>query len=261
MIYDLQKGSLLKRASAFLLDAILLAILAVGFALLLSSIFGYNRYNNIYSEGIDRYSREYNIDFESIVSQADYEVLSEEQRANYEAAIDAMNNDWEMLNAMNVIIRMIVAIASASIVLSYMVIEFLLPFIFKNGQTVGKKIFGLAVMRKNGVRIHAISLFLRTFMGKYVIETMIPVLIIIVTIFNAIGIMPGPGLIGFLIILVLVLGNLGMLFFSKTNSMIHDVVSDTVVVDMASQMIFEDERTMVEYKARKAAEEAAKDRD
>ncbi len=261
MIYDLQKGSLLKRASAFLLDAILLAILAVGFALFLSSIFGYNKYNNIYSDGLDRYAKQYNVDFESIVSQADYDALSEEQRANYEAAIDAMNNDWEMLNAMNVIVRMIVAIASASIFLSFMVLEFVLPMIFKNGQTVGKKIFGLAVMRKNGVRIRSISLFLRTFLGKYVVETMIPVLIIIVTIFNAIGIMPGPGLTGFVIILVLVLGNLGMLFFTRTNSMIHDAVADTVVVDMASQMIFEDEKTMVEYKANKAAEEAAKSRD
>ena len=261
MIYDLQKGSLLKRASAFLLDAILLAIIAVGFALILSSIFGYNKYNNIYSEGSDKYARQYNVDFENIVSQADYDALTQEERANYEAAIDAMNNDWEILNAMNVIVRMIVAITSVSIFLGFMVIEFLLPMIFKNGQTVGKKIFGLAVMRKNGVRIRAITLFLRTFLGKYVIETMIPVLIILVTIFNAIGIMPGPGLIGFGIVLGLLLVNVLMLFTTKTNSMIHDAVSDCVVVDMASQLIFEDEKSMIEYKANKAAEEAAAKRD
>ncbi len=261
MIYDLQKGSLLKRASAFLLDAILLAILAVGFALILSSIFGYNKYNNIYADGLERYSKQYNVDFEKIISQADYDALSEQERANYEAAIDALNNDFEVLNAMNVLIRMIVAIASVSIFLSFMVLEFILPMVFKNGQTVGKKIFGLAVMKKNGVRVRAISLFARTFLGKYVIETMIPVLIVIVTIFNAMGIMPGPGLMGFGLVLVLFFVNGGMLFFSKTNSMLHDAVADTVVVDMASQMIFEDEKSMVEYKAKKAAEEAAASRD
>ena len=38
MIYDLQKASLLKRASAFLLDIILLIVLATGVGLLVSVI-------------------------------------------------------------------------------------------------------------------------------------------------------------------------------------------------------------------------------
>ena len=37
---------------------------------------------------------------------------------------------------------------------------------------------------------------------------------------------------------------------TKTNSCIHDVLSYSVVVDMASQMIFESEAALTEYKNR-----------
>ena len=66
---------------------------------------------------------------------------------------------------------------------------------------------------------------------------------------------------GFAIVLGLLLVNVVMIFTTKTNSMIHDAISDCVVVDMASQMIFEDEKSMIEYKAKKAAEEVARDKD
>ena len=139
-----------------------------------------------------------------------------------------------------------------------MVTEFIIPLIMKNGQTVGKKIFGLAVMRVNGVRIRTVSLFIRTFLGKYVIETMIPVLIALMIIFNAIGIMGGPGIMGLIFVGLLLIGQVLLLCFTKTKSMIHDIISDCVVVDMASQLIFDDEQSMLQYKAQKSAEIAAK---
>ena len=258
MIYDLQKGSLLKRASAFLLDGILLVIVAVGFAFALSAILDYNRYSDIYSEGIRRYSEEYNINFEDIVTEAQFNALTEEQRQNYEAAINAMNEDLEILNALNAIVRMIVAIASVSFFLAFLVIEYILPLIFKNGQTVGKKVFGLGVMRSNGVRVRPISLFARTFLGKYVVETMIPVLVAMMIIFNAIGVMPSPGLFGPILVLLLLIAQIVLIAATKTNSMIHDIVSDCVVVDLASQMIFDSEQAKVKYIEEKAAEEAAR---
>ena len=256
MIYDLQKGSLLKRASAFILDGILLVILAVGFAFAASAIFHYNTYSQMYSDGIDRYAAEYGIDFDSVLSQADYDALSEADRANYDAAVDAMNTDPEIMRALNVIVRMIITMVSVSLFLSFMVIEFIIPLIMKNGQTVGKRIFGLAVMRVNGVRIRAVPLFIRTFLGKYVIETMIPVLIAMMIIFNAVGIMGGPGIMGLVFVGLLLLGQIVLVWRTKTSSMIHDIVSDCVVVDMSSQMIFDSEEAMFEYKARKSAEAA-----
>jgi len=42
MIYDLQRANMWKRISAYLLDAILLGMVVVGFAFLLSGVLGYD---------------------------------------------------------------------------------------------------------------------------------------------------------------------------------------------------------------------------
>ena len=258
MIYDLQKGSLLKRASAFLLDGILLVILATGFAFALSAIFQYNKVSQQYSDGMDYYAAKYQIDFDSVVSQEPYEALDEAQRANYDKAIEAMNNDADLVHALNTLVVMIVAIVSLAVFLAYAVIEYMFPMIFKNGQTVGKKVFGLGVMRTNGVKIGPVALFIRTFFGKYIVETMIPVLIAMMLIFHAIGIMGSTGLMGPLFVLGLFILEVVMVAVTKTNSMLHDKLADCVVVDLESQKIFDDEQSMVEYKANIAAQNAQK---
>lgn len=232
--------------------------MAVGFAFGISAIFDYNTYSDTYSNGIERYAQQYGVDFESIVSQADFDALTPAERQNYEAAVNAMNEDVEILNALSAIVRLIVAITSVSVFLAFLALEFVVPLILKNGQTVGKKVFGLGVMRTNGVKVRGISLFIRTFLGKYVVETMIPVLVVMMIIFHAIGVMPGVGLFGPLVVLALLIIQIVMVTMTKTNSMIHDMVSDCVVVDLASQMIFDSEKAMIEYKTKKAAEEAAR---
>ena len=250
LIYDLQKGSIVKRASAFLLDVILLAIVAVGFACLLSVIFGYDNYSDSYIEGIEKYRKQYNVNFE--ITQQQYQAFSPEEKANWDNAYNALISDMEVVKAYNVMTTMIVTITSVSIFLSYMALEFVVPCILKDGQTVGKKVFGLAVMRTNGVQLTAVPLFIRTFLGKYVIETMIPVLVLIMILFNIIGI------IGPLLVLILGIVQLVLVITTKTNSMLHDLLSDSVVVDMSSQLIFKTEEELIEYKTKIAAEKAAK---
>ena len=258
MIYDLQKGSLLKRVSAFLLDGILLVILVTGFALGLSAIFGYNTYSDEYQASMERYAKEYGIDFESITTEEAYNALPEAEKNKYEAVLDAMNKDERLLHVLNTMVYIILGVLSASIFLAYAIIEFIFPLIFKNGQTVGKKIFGLGVMRTNGVRIRGVSLFVRTFLGKFVVETMLPTLIIMMYILSAFGVMASLGLIGLILLASLLIGEIIAMAVTKTNSMIHDLVSDCVVVDLASQMIFEDQESMLEYKKKVAEEEATK---
>ena len=255
MIYDLQKGSLLKRASAFLLDGILLVILITGFAFAFSAIFRYNYYADIYDAGLTRYSERFGIDFNDIMDESS---LTDEQKAVYNDALDAMNDDGEMVHAFNMMISIIVAEISLAIVFSFMVLEFVLPLILKNGQTVGKKIFGLGVMKNNGIRIRAVSLFLRTFLGKCIIETMLPVLIVIMVFFSAWSIIPSIGWFGPIVIMVLFVAQVILIFGTKKHTMIHDLISDCVVVDLASQMIFDDEQARIDYIAKKDAEEASR---
>ena len=255
MIYDLQKGSLLKRASAFLLDGILLVILITGFAFAFSAIFRYNHYVDIYTAALDGYSEQFNIDLSNVPEESS---LTEEEKALYYDAWDAMNEDTEMIKAFNMMIAIIVMELSFSIILSYMLLEFMIPMILKNGQTVGKKIFGLGVMRTNGVRVRGVSLFIRTFLGKCVIETMVPAMIVAMVLFSASGIMPSVGMFGPIVIVCLFVAQVILVFWTKKHMMIHDLLSDCIVVDLGSQMIFDSEQARIDYITKKDAEEAAR---
>ena len=131
-----------------------------------------------------------------------------------------------------------------------LVLEFIIPLVFKNGQTIGKKIFGIAVIRPNGVKAGHVCFFIRALLGKYAIETMIPILLFMMMMFGMIGVVAPLVLIGIVILEIAVFATSG------TNSLIHDVLSDTVSVDLSSQMIFDSENDLISYKAKLAAERA-----
>ena len=228
------KAGLSKRASAFFIDVVLLLLLAVALAYVLSLAFGYSRFSQAYSSGIERYAAQYNVQFDKVVSQADFDALTDQQKASYEAAVAAMNEDTEILDALSSMVRLIFLIAALSLFLAFMALEFIVPLFLKQGRTLGKKAFGLSVTKKDGSPLGPVPLLVRTFVGKYLIETMIPVLIIIITIFNAIGLMNGPGIIGFAIILVIVISNLALVFISANGCAIHDHIADTIVVSSDS---------------------------
>ncbi len=250
MIFDLQKASIWKRASAFLFDFILFGILAIGFAFLLSTITHYDSYSATYTNKLTFYEQSYGTSFE--YTKAEFNELSKTEQDSYMSARDALFYDMEAMYAYNMMVDLMQLITSLSIFLAYFVLDFIIPIIFKNGQTLGKKIFGIAVMRTNGVKINNISLFIRTFLGKFAIETMVPVLIIIMILFNSIGLM-GTIIIGLILLLQLIL-----FFATKKNSLIHDLLSDTVVVDFASQMIYNSEEELIDAKKKAAAEKASK---
>ncbi len=250
MIFDLQKASIWKRASAFLFDSILFGILAVGFAFLLSTITNYDKYSTTYTDKLAAYEQQYGTTFDYTEDQ--YDNLSREEQDSYMNARNALYQDMEAMYAYNMMIDLILLVTSLSILLSFLCLEFIIPILFKNGQTLGKKIFGIAVMRTNAVKMNNVSLFIRTFLGKYAIETMIPVLIVLMILAGVIGIV-GPIVMGLILLLQIIL-----MCATKTNSLIHDLLSDTVVVDYASQMIYDSEEALIEAKKRAAAEKVDK---
>ena len=248
MVFDLQKASVWKRASAFLFDFILLTILVVAFALLLSWVTGYDGYSDTYYGRMTECEQMYGTSFGYTREQFD-ELDAKGQKA-YMDAYNALVSDENAMYAYRMMVNLIMLITSISIFLSYLVLDFIIPIVLKDGRTVGKKIFGIAVMRTNGVRMNKISLFIRTFLGKYAIETMVPVLIVTMVLFNTIGIV-GPIVVGLILVLEVIL-----MIATKTNSMIHDLLADTVVVDYASQMIYDSEEALVEAKRQAALDKA-----
>lgn len=249
MICDLQKASLLKRFSAFLLDFILICIIAVGAAALFSLILNfdktydvyYDRYEIVFQASDEQIRQELGIDF----SWTDgVDKLTPEQKTKYDQYVEklseALNKDEQLVIAYNNVIILTLTIVPLSIFVAFVLLEFVVPLILKNGQTVGKKVFGIAVCHTNGVRLRTFSLFVRGVIGKYTIETMVPIFLILMMFFR--GGVTALVVIGLLLVLQLVL-----LIKTKTRSFIHDVISYSCEVDLSSQMIFDTEDDRLRY--------------
>lgn len=249
MVNELQKAGMWKRLAAWMFDEILIIILAVGLGFLLSALLGYNRYNETVQQAYAKYEAEYGITFE--ITANEYQAMSEDQRQNYDAAYRALTADEEAMRAYNMTLQLSVAMTSLGIFFAVLVWEFFVPLYLKDGRTLGKKIFGLCVMRNDGVRVNNLQLFARAILGKFAIETMIPVYIVTMFLLNAMDIT------GTVVILGLLIGQLVCLGVTRTNSAIHDLLAGTVVVDV-SQRIFPSTEALVEFQKQVAAEQAAR---
>jgi len=90
--------------------------------------------------------------------------------------------------------------------------------------------------------MNTLQLLVRTLLGKFTIETMIPVYGVLMIIFGTAN--PVMLLISFVLLAV----QLVVILATYTNSCIHDLLAGTVVVDASSQMIFETPEALLAYK-------------
>lgn len=250
MVYDLQKASFLKRTAAWMFDGIVTTILAVGFGFLLSLLLGYDGYDQSLDEAYAKYEQEFGITFE--ISQDEYLEMTEDQRQNYDAAYDALIADQDAVYAYNMILNLTIVITSIGILLAVLLWELVIPLWLGNGQTLGKKIFSLCLVRNDGVKLNNMQLFARAVLGKFAIETMIPVFLVMMIFWGIVG-LPGT-----LVLFVLLAAELLCLIISRNNCAIHDLLAGTVVVDITSQMIFRTTEDLIEFKKQVAAEQAAR---
>lgn len=242
MVYDLQKASLLKRASAWILDMILLLVLVTGFATVISSALHFDSHTQVVAQRQAHYEGQYGVKFE--MTQEEYEKLTPEQKQITEEAYKAFAEDKEAIYHYNMIVSLSMVILSLSVLLGFLGLEFAVPLLFGNGQTVGKRVFGIAVMKQNGVKVNAVTMFVRTVLGKFTFEAMLPLLLLLMMLLGLIGIV-GPG-----VILALLVAEIIIMITSRTNATIHDKLAQTVAVDMHSQLIFASEEELMAYKQR-----------
>ena len=247
MIYSIQNASLWKRMSALLLDFIILLILTTGFAFVISLITNYSYYDEELHKCYDQYEEEYGCKID--ISSSEYEALSEEEQQKYQDMFAALNADENVLYFYNTTINLTMVIVSIGVFLAVLIAEFVVPLFLKNGQTLGKKIFAIGVVKNNSVRITHLQLFIRSILGKYAIELMVPILLTILILVGH----------GNLIIILLLFGILifqtMLCIFTKNRQPIHDILAYTVVVDMQTQMIFDSEAELLEYKKNNHLEE------
>lgn len=249
MIYDLQRASMWKRISAWLLDAILLCIIATLMALVLAAVTNYDGYSEQLDARYTYFEEQYGVSRN--LTQEQVNAMTDEERANLTAASNAIAADEEALYAYNMMLQLIIIMTSFGILLGYVVLEFAVPMVLGNGQTIGKKVFSLGVMQQNGVRVNGVCMFIRTVLGKYAIETMIPVMMVLMLFFGTIG------TVGWIIIGVIGIVQIALLITTRERCMIHDKLANTVTVDLPSQMIFKTQEDLIAYKEKVAAEKAA----
>lgn len=254
MIYDLQKASTGKRISAFLFDIIMFMTVLVGIIYLISVIVNYDGRISELEKLYDEYEEEYDIVLGE--ENPEYGKMTEaEQKAydeRYAAAEEAFDNDKRAGELTVSLLSLTIMILTIGIFVTFLIMEFAIPLFLKNGQTLGKKIFGICLMRDDGVKISPVMLFVRSILGKYTIETMVPIFLLFMILFF------GAGLGGVVALLAIFVLNVFLIIKTRTNSTIHDLLAYSVVVDKESQMIFETKEAMVEYKNRIHAEAADK---
>jgi uncharacterized RDD family membrane protein YckC len=242
---DVQRAEVSKRLYAGLVDFMLLAILTVACVLALGAIINMPKYYNRYVEIIDRYEADYGVTFG--MTQAEYKELTEEEQANYKAAVDAVNADEELKSLTRTGFTLIFVIIIGSILFAMLILEFVVPLLFKDGRTLGKKIFGLGVMRNNLTHVKPFVLFARNIIGKGVMELALPAAAVISVILGLTG--------WFGIVLLVLFAVMEIVVFAKSHgsALLHDTLADTVVIDWASQRMFDtQEEARAFYEARRA---------
>ena len=250
MVHDLQKAGFWKRIAAWMFDGILFGVVAVACCFLLSGVLGYDAHSQTLDQAYASYEAEYGITFD--ISQDAYLALSDAERENYNAAYDALIQNEEAMYAYNMMLQLTLVIVSLGLLIAVILWELIIPLWLGNGQTLGKKIFGLCVVRNDGVRVNNLQMFTRTILGKYTIETMIPVYILMMLFWGTID------LTGTLILAALGIAEICCLIFTRSNGAIHDLLAGTAVVDLASQTIFNSTEELLEFKTQLAAERAAR---
>ena len=246
MNVDIQKGDIWKRISAWLFDSVMLLVLVTLFAMPLFAIFKYDDK----LEAVESIEAEYkeqmkNDGLNPDITSEELDALGKEERAKYDAIDKKRSEDERLILGYSLIASTMMIGVTASILLASIILELIVPILFKNGQTLGKKVFGLAVMHTNSVKLRGQAHFVRSIIGKCAIETLVPVFFVLMIFFGRIGIV---GVI--LLVLLLGLQLFSVISTKRTRSTIHDLISDTVVVDLASQKIFDTYDDLMEYKNR-----------
>lgn len=244
MNYDIQRASMLKRVPAWLLDIILLITVATGFLTLWSQVFDVMPHVEKLSGIVEKYEAEYGGQLSMSVEE--YEKLTaEEKLAADEISLEidkALNQDPEALKALETVATYIFAMLSLSVLCAYVILELLIPLWLKNGQTLGKKCFGVALMRKDGIKVTPFMMFARTVLGKCTVETMIPVLALVLMLLNIAGPI-------FWLGVAVLLAQIIVPLATRDKTALHDLMACTVAVDLSSQMIFDTPEAMEAYYA------------
>ncbi len=255
MTITLQKANLWKRISAWLFDAVLTFCLMLGVAIGVSYMLDYDSKVAVIKDVRSDIETQFEFDKYELsfdISEEEYEKLDDAKKQIYDEANKAFLQDGRTVVALRELLILVLCNVAVSLLVADLVIYFVIPLLFKNGQTLGKKCFGLGVVRSNCTKVTPPVLLVRALVGRYAMETIVPLTIAGMMLLGILGI------VGTITLLLLFMLEIVVMIKTSTNSCVHDLLTDTVVVDTSSQMIFENKDALYEYvraeEAKKAAE-------
>lgn len=232
-LFKVCKPKTIHRLAAFLIDAIVFVILFTGVLYLISLIMDFDAHYALLQE-------EY--------KKVGYLIFNEEKEKwefltstapNYEEVTKLVTENKVIMEELFFVNSFSVKSPLIAIAIVLLVVEFIIPLILRNGQTIGMKVFSIGLISNTGIAISPIQLFARCFIGKMAVLGIIPALGILYIFLNYSG-----GLLGSLIVLVIYGINLFLLIRSKNNTGIQDLIANVIPVD-AKETIFY--RTMKEF--------------
>lgn len=250
---DLQRASMWKRISAWLFDGILLVSIVVLVMYGLSAVFHYDKYDARLDSVYQKYEDQYQIDFgepEGAEGLTDQE--REAYKLRYDDADKALRKDAEAIAAYSKVTNLYMLLPTLSLLIAMLVMEFAIPMVLKNGQTLGKKIFAIGVVRVDLVKVTRLQMFVRSILSKYTVGMMIPLYLLLFCLF---GVMGG---VAFLLALGLILLQWLLPLFNRDHRGLHDFLSGTVTVDLPSQRVFDNPQARLEYIQKVHQERAAR---
>lgn len=252
MIHDIQKASMWKRISAALLDLVIFIVVMEALILLFSAALGFNAYLERMDALEEKHLAEHGIEAE--LTQSEYDKLSEAEQETYRNKVEAANKayqyDPEVIEVYGKIVSISWMMVTFPVLIAFLILELVVPLLFKNGQTFGKKVFKIAVMRIDGIRVTPFMTFTRGILGKCTFGTLVPVYLVMMVIFGMLG------SVGVIACGALVIAQIILFFFTKYHTPIHDKLAITIAVDMSTQMIFDSHEEREAYFKRLSAENA-----
>lgn len=254
MYYDIQKAPVTKRIGAFLLDFMLMVILIVFAISLIASAMNVDKHiENIkvitdeIEENKEYYEEKYQLKLD--ITEEEFNAMTDEEKIACNEAFAKMYEETGLTKLRNKVISLNILAVTCGALIVVILTEILVPALMKHGRTLGKRVFGLALMRKDCVKIHPAQMVARALIGKFTICLMLPIYALL---FFGLSSMIGK------VILVAVIGvQLIVMGLTKNNAALHDLIAATVVVDYDSQMIYDSEEELLAAIEKDKAERAS----
>ena len=265
-IYEIRKATVFKRIAAFIFDALIFVILWSGVFILSESLsVGFKEASQLYTEKCLEHNLSHEVETSDGVKGTQVWVVEEFLKSEYaptECLIpeDAETNNLEIsdscmqayenfmkknneafgkdevaVKAYSDVLLYRLSFFSIATLTSSLILNFALPLIFKNGQTVGKKILHIAVLSNNGIRIKNWQVFARAILGGFAIELM-PIMLYLAA--------PGAFSYALTLAVVVAIVNLFLFMLTKNRTMIHDFIAGSIVINLDTTVVIDslDER-------------------